>query len=175
MHTPLHGIARQGVPSTSNRISYDLMEITLDLPVIVHNNPSPPGGGGMGALNKVFIQGGSVCSISIVPGRKLNKTQLKLEFCFPNSDHVMFSREFVFCLFINYAYMCRWIYVHRTTFERNNSLGYREQAYKPKGLLLHNLPYYCIIYAIIIHTRHKSQGKVFFASFGVQTLLITYK
>ena len=75
--------------------------------MIVHNNPSPPpppppAGGGMGALNKIFNQGGSVCSISIVPGRKLNKTQLKLEFCFPNSDHVMFSREFAFCLFINY-------------------------------------------------------------------------
>ena len=144
MHTPLHGIARQGVPGTSYSISYDVMKITLDLPVIVHNNPSPPpppppAGGGMGALNKIFNQGGSVCSISIVPGRKLNKTQLKLEFCFPNSDHVMFSREFAFCLFINYAYMCRWIYVHRTTFERNNSLGYREQAYKLKGLLLHNL------------------------------------
>ena len=35
MHTPLHGIARQGVPSTSYRISYDVMKITLDLPVIV--------------------------------------------------------------------------------------------------------------------------------------------
>ena len=42
MHTPLHGIARQGVPGTSYSISYDVMKITLDLPVIVHNNPSPP-------------------------------------------------------------------------------------------------------------------------------------
>ena len=59
MHTPLHGIARQGVPSTSYSISYDVMKITLDLPVIIHNTP-PPTGGVMGALNKVFIQGGSV-------------------------------------------------------------------------------------------------------------------
>ena len=42
MHTPLHGIARQGVPGTSYSISYDVMKITLDLPVIVHNNPPPP-------------------------------------------------------------------------------------------------------------------------------------
>ena len=45
-------------------------------------------------------------------------------FCFPNSDHVMFSREFAFCLFINYAYTCTWIQVNKTTFERNSSLGY---------------------------------------------------
>ena len=61
MHTPLHGIARQGVPSTSYCISYDVMKITLDLSVIIHNTPPPPSPGGvMGALNKVFIQGGSV-------------------------------------------------------------------------------------------------------------------
>ena len=35
--------------------------------------------------------------------------------------------------------------------------------------------YYCILYVMILRTRHKSQGNVFFASFGVQTLLITYK
>ena len=33
-----------------------------------------------------------------------------------------------------------------TTFERNNSLGYREQAYKLKGLF------------IIIHTRQNQSG-----------------
>ena len=61
MHTPLHGIARQGVSSTSYCISYDVRKITLDLPVIIHNTPPPPPPGGvMGALNKVFIQGGSV-------------------------------------------------------------------------------------------------------------------
>ena len=165
MHTPLHAIARHGVPSTSYSISYDVMKITLDLPVIIlYDIPPSPLCWGNGGTQQRFYSGG-LClgSISIASGRKLNKTQLKLEFCFPNSDHVMFSREFAFCLFINYAYMCRWIYVHRTTFERNNSLGYREQAYKLKGLLLHNL------------SRHKSQGNVFFASFGVQTLLIMYK
>ena len=56
MHTPLHGIARQGVPSTSNRISYDLMEITLDLPVIVHNNPSPPVAGEWGHSTKFLFR-----------------------------------------------------------------------------------------------------------------------
>ena len=25
-------------------------------------------------------------------------------FCFPNSDHVLFSMEFTICLFINYTY-----------------------------------------------------------------------
>ena len=45
-------------------------------------------------------------------------------FRFPNSDHVMFSREFVFCLFINYAHICLWMYVYKATFERNSSLGY---------------------------------------------------
>ena len=30
-------------------------------------------------------------------------------FCFPNSDHVMFSREFALCLSINYAHICAWI------------------------------------------------------------------
>ena len=132
MHTPLHGIARQGVPSTSYCISYDVMKITLDLRVIIHNTPphSPPSPWrGNGGTQQSFYSG-RLClgSISIALGRKLNKTQSKLEFCFSNSDHVMFSREFAFCLFIDYAYMCGWIYAHRTTFERNNSLGYSIQA-----------------------------------------------
>ena len=46
--------------------------------------------------------------------------------CFPNSDHVMFSREFAFCLFINYAYIGTWMHVYKTTFEKkNSSLGYK--------------------------------------------------
>ena len=45
-------------------------------------------------------------------------------FCFPNSDHVMFSKKFTICLFINYTYICRCMHIHRTTFERNSSLGY---------------------------------------------------
>ena len=39
-------------------------------------------------------------------------------FCLPNSDHVMFSWEFAFCLLNNYAYICTWMQVHKTTFER---------------------------------------------------------
>ena len=48
-------------------------------------------------------------------------------FRFPNSDHFMFSREFAFCLFINYAYVCTWMHVYKTTFEKkkNSSLGFR--------------------------------------------------
>ena len=46
--------------------------------------------------------------------------------CFPNSDHVMFSREFAFCLFVNYAYIGTWMHVYKTTFEKkNSSLGYK--------------------------------------------------
>ena len=44
-------------------------------------------------------------------------------FCFPNSDHVKFSRKFAFCLFIDYAYIDTWMHVHTTKFERNSSLG----------------------------------------------------
>ena len=45
-------------------------------------------------------------------------------FCFPNSDHLMLSREFALCLVINYAYICTCTHVHYTAFERNSSLGY---------------------------------------------------
>ena len=46
--------------------------------------------------------------------------------CFPNSDHVMFSREFASCLFVNYAYIGTWMHVYKTTFEKkNSSLGYK--------------------------------------------------
>ena len=30
-------------------------------------------------------------------------------FCFPNSDHVIFSREFALCLSINYVQICAWM------------------------------------------------------------------
>ena len=53
-------------------------------------------------------------------------------FCFPNSDHVMFSREFFFCLFINYVYIYTWMHVHKTTFERNSSLGYNHMVLNVK-------------------------------------------
>ena len=46
--------------------------------------------------------------------------------CFPNSDHVMFSREFASCLVINYAYIGTWMHVYKTIFEKkNSSLGYK--------------------------------------------------
>ena len=46
-------------------------------------------------------------------------------FCFPNSDHVIFSREFAFSLFIIMYTYARGMHVHRTTVERNCSLWYR--------------------------------------------------
>ena len=33
-------------------------------------------------------------------------------FSFPNSDHLIFSREFGFCLFINYTYKCTCLRQH---------------------------------------------------------------
>ena len=53
---------------------------------------------------------------------------LGLHVCFPNSDHVMFSREFFFCLFINYVYIYTWMHVNKTTFERNSFLGYNHMV-----------------------------------------------
>ena len=44
-------------------------------------------------------------------------TFLPSMFCLPNSDHVMFSREFAVCFFINYAYIGMWMHVHETKFE----------------------------------------------------------
>ena len=76
MHTPLHGIAREGVTSTSYSISYDVTKMTLELPVIIHDNPLHPSGGGNGRTQQSFYSG-RLClgSISIASGRKLNKTQ----------------------------------------------------------------------------------------------------
>ena len=39
-------------------------------------------------------------------------------FCFPNSDHVIFSREFAFCLCINYVYIGNWMHLHKTQLEK---------------------------------------------------------
>ena len=44
-------------------------------------------------------------------------------FCYPISDHVIFSREFYFCFVIKYAHKSTWMHMHRTKFERNSSLG----------------------------------------------------
>ena len=84
--------------------------MTLELPVIIHDNPPPPPPhplAGEWAHSTKFLFREALSRLDF--HRLGKKTQLKLEFCFPNSDHVMFSREFAFCLFINYAYMCRWI------------------------------------------------------------------
>ena len=45
---------------------------------------------------------------------------------------MILSREFAFCLFINYACICTWVHVHKTTFERNSSLGYHHVVWKGK-------------------------------------------
>ena len=44
-------------------------------------------------------------------------------FCYPISDHVIFSREFYFCFVIKYAHKSKWTHMHWTKFERNSSLG----------------------------------------------------
>ena len=43
-------------------------------------------------------------------------------FCFWNTDHVMFFREFAFCLFMYYAYIGTWMHVCETKFEKKNVL-----------------------------------------------------
>ena len=54
-------------------------------------------------------------------------------FRFPNSDHVMFSREFAFCLFINYAHICLWMHVYKTTFGvPSRGLKWENKKYKVK-------------------------------------------
>ena len=45
---------------------------------------------------------------------------------------MILSREFAFCLLINYACICTWVQVHKTTFERNSSLGYHHVVWKGK-------------------------------------------
>ena len=54
--------------------------------------------------------------------RSIEYTFLPCMFCFLNSDHMMFSRQFAFCLFINYAYVVTWMHVHKTKFEKKNVL-----------------------------------------------------
>ena len=45
-------------------------------------------------------------------------------FCFLNSQQVMLSREFAFCLSIIYAYILAWMHLHRASLGRNSSHGY---------------------------------------------------
>ena len=58
---------------------------------------------------------------------RVEQTFLACMFYFPNSDHVMFFREFDFCLFD-----FRLIHVHKTTIERNNSVGYHNVVFHGK-------------------------------------------
>ena len=51
-------------------------------------------------------------------------------FCFPNSDDVMFSREFAFFLFVNYAYVGTWMYVPKTKFEEKKFSGVSSRGLK---------------------------------------------
>ena len=44
----------------------------------------------------------------------------------------MISREFAFCIVINYAYIGTWIHVHKTKFEKNSSLGYHHVVWNGK-------------------------------------------
>ena len=49
--------------------------------------------------------------------RKEENTFLACYVLFSQFRHVMFSREFTFSSFINYACICTWMYVCKTTFE----------------------------------------------------------
>ena len=51
-------------------------------------------------------------------------------FIFPNSDHVTFSTELAFCFFIYYAYICTWVYVHKTKFEKKKFSGVPSRGLK---------------------------------------------
>ena len=51
-------------------------------------------------------------------------------FCLLNSHHVMFSREFAFCLFINYAHVGTWMHVHMTKFEKKQLSGVPSRGLK---------------------------------------------
>ena len=43
---------------------------------------------------------------------------------FPIRDHVYdFSREFAFFLFINYAYIGKWMHLHNTKFEKKKQFS----------------------------------------------------
>ena len=49
--------------------------------------------------------------------RKQENTFLACYVLFSQFRHVMFSREFTFSSFINYACICKWMHVCKTTFE----------------------------------------------------------
>ena len=53
-------------------------------------------------------------------------------FVFPIQTTRCSPGNFPFCLFINYAYICMWMHMHKTTFERNSSLGYHHVVWNGK-------------------------------------------
>ena len=52
--------------------------------------------------------------------------------CFPNSDYMIFSKEFALFLFINYAHICKWMQMHRTTFWKRQFYGVPYVVWKRK-------------------------------------------
>ena len=55
-------------------------------------------------------------------------TSLACTFCFPISDHVMPSREFSFCFFISYAYICTCIRQHLKETIPSSSITWSEMG-----------------------------------------------
>ena len=72
-------------------------------------------------------------------------------FCFPNSDHVVFSMEFTVCNFINYTYICRCMHIHRTTFEINSSLGYHLTRPEMEKQNTQAIKVYCNLLTFVCH------------------------
>ena len=44
----------------------------------------------------------------------------------------VFPIQTTFCRLINYAYTCTWMHVHKTTFEKNSSVGYNHVVWNAK-------------------------------------------
>ena len=66
---------------------------------------NPPGIELYSYADAFFCFGWNTCPL-ITRWNTTKWTFLACTFCIPISDHVMFSWEFFFCLFISYAYMC---------------------------------------------------------------------
>ena len=62
-------------------------------------------------------------------------------------SHMLFSREFVFCLFINYAFICTWMHVHMTIIERAPGAGPAPQTKDPFQIQVRNYTsrMYCLV------------------------------
>ena len=72
-------------------------------------------------------------------------------FCFPKSDHVMFSMKFTICLFITYTYIYRCMHIHRTTFEINSSLGYHLTRSEMEKQNTQAIKVYCNMLTFVCH------------------------